>query len=84
MTSPFSPMVLGLGALLSSPALFAAFVDGTLPLETGVIRFGVAMLVCWIGLSMLDTLLQATSAPAAPQEQPPIEATQVLPPVDQH
>jgi hypothetical protein len=82
MTSPLSPTVIGLGALVSSPALFAAFVDGTLPLETGLIRFGVALLVCWIGLSMLDVLLSATSAPPA-SEQPALEATQVLPPVDQ-
>ncbi len=81
MTSPFSPTVIGLGALISSPALFAAFVDGTLPVQTGVIRFGVALLVCWIGLSLLDTLLHATSAPPTREEpRQPIEATSVLPP----
>lgn len=83
MTSPLSPTVIGLGALLSSPALFASFVDGTLPLETGLIRFGVAMLVSWIGLSMLDALLSATSAPPAGEPVPPLEATQVLPPFEQ-
>ena len=82
MTSPLSPSVIGLGALLSSPALFASFVDGTLPLETGLIRFGVAMLVCWVGLSLLDMLLNATSAPPARETSPPLEATQVLPPVE--
>ena len=81
MTSPLSPTVLGLGALLSSPALVASFYDGTLPIQTGLLRFGVAVLVCWVGLSLLDTLLHSTSAPRTPPE-PPLEATQVLPPVD--
>ena len=80
MTSPLSPTVLGLGALLSSPALFAAFVDGTLPVETAVIRFGVALLVCWVGLSLLDALLHSTSAPPTRDEPAALEATQVLPP----
>ena len=84
MTSPLSPTVLGLGALLSSPALLASFWDGTLPIETGLIRFGVAVLVCWVGLSLLDTLLHSTSAPPVPAEPAsPLEATQVLPPVEQ-
>ncbi len=83
MTSPFSPTVLGLGALLSSPALLASFVDGTLPVQTGLVRFGVAVLVCWVGLSLLDALLHGTSAQPVQDEPPPLEATQVLPPPDQ-
>ena len=82
MTSPLSPTVLGLGALLSSPALLASFWDGTLPVQTGLVRFGVAVLVCWVGLSLLDTLLHTTSAPPQAPE-PPLEATQVLPPLEQ-
>jgi hypothetical protein len=81
VTSPLSPTVLGLGALLSSPALLASLVDGTLPLETGLIRFGVACLVCWVGLVLLDTLLDSTSAAPVREEPNPLEATQVLPPV---
>ena len=80
MTSPLSPTVLGLGGLLASPALFAAFVDGTLPVETALVRFGVAALVCWVGLSLLDSLLQATSAPPSGEPPQALEATQVLPP----
>ena len=83
MTSPLSPTVLALGALLSSPALLASFVDGTLPLETGLIRFAVACAVAWIGLSLLDTLMHATSAPRPHEETTPLEATQVLPPAEQ-
>ena len=82
MTNLLSPTVLGLGALISSPALMGSFVDGTLPIETGVIRFVVAVVVAWLGLSLLDTLLSATSSPPAPEQQP-IEATQVLPPIEQ-
>jgi len=80
VTSPFSPTVLALGALVSSPALMASLVDGTLPLETGLIRFAIACAVAWVGLVLLDTLLHTTSAPAAAREEPnPLEATQVLP-----
>ena len=83
MTSPFSPTVLAIGALLSSPALVASFVEGTLPLQTGVVRLGVACLVAWVGLSLLEALLHSTSAQPVAEETPPIEATQVLPPPDQ-
>ena len=69
-----------LGSIQPQPIPHAP--DGTLPLETGLIRFGVAMLVCWVGLSLLDMLLNATSAPPARETSPPIEATQVLPPVE--
>ena len=78
MTSPLSPTVLALGALVSSPALMASLVDGTLPVETGLLRFAIACAVAWVGLVLLDTLLHSTSAPAA-KEPDPIEATQVQP-----
>jgi hypothetical protein len=60
MASPFSGLVLGSGALLASPALKDAFVDGTLPIETAVMRLFVAVLVSWIGFSLLGSLLEGT------------------------
>lgn len=59
--SPFSAPVLGLGALMASPALYASLVEGTMPLETAATRLLAAVLVTWLGLTLLTTLLQSTS-----------------------
>lgn len=71
MSSPFSAPVLGLGALVSSPALYSALVEATLPLETAMIRFGVAALVIWVGLSLLEALLESTAPKATTGETTP-------------
>lgn len=71
MSSPFSAPVLGLGALVSSPALYAALVEATLPLETAMIRFAVAAVVIWVGLSLLEALLESTAPKEAPGETAP-------------
>ncbi len=63
MSNPFSSVVLGLGALIASPALKACFLDDTLPLSAALTRLGVAILVAWIGTSLLEGLLIRTSAP---------------------
>jgi len=79
MTSPFSGPVLGSGALLASPALWAAFVDGTMATDTAIVRLVVAVLVSWVGLSLLTSLLDGTSGPASgeagdvPRELPGID-----------
>ena len=69
MVNPFSGWVLGGAALLSSPAWHAALVVGTLPLETAAVRFGIAYVVVWVGLSMLSSLVQGTS-PTPPDAVP--------------
>lgn len=71
MASPLSGRVLVSGALLASPAIWASFVEGTMPLETGLVRLGVAVLVCWLGFSMFDSLLSGTSAAADPTDEVP-------------
>ncbi len=63
MVSPFSGWVLAGAALVSSPAWHAALVTETLSLETAAMRFGIALVVVWVGLSMLGSLVQGTSAP---------------------
>lgn len=65
MASPFSGPVLGTGALLASPALYAALVEGTLPIDTAVVRLLVAIVVTWAGVSVLGSLLSGTSPQAA-------------------
>jgi hypothetical protein len=71
MTSPFSGLVLGSGALLASPALRAAFVDGTMSIDTAIVRLVVAVLVSWIGLSLLTSLLDGTAAPSTDVDETP-------------
>jgi len=70
MASPFSGLVLGSGTLLASPALKEAFVDGTLPIQTAVLRLVVAVAVAWIGFSLLGSLLSGTAESAAADEVP--------------
>ena len=71
MVSPFSGWVLGGAALFSSPAWHAALVTGTLPLETAAVRFGIALVVVWVGLSMLSSLVHGTSPAPTPAEPVP-------------
>jgi hypothetical protein len=71
MASPFSGGVLAAGALLSSPALYDAFVVGTMPISTALTRLFVAVVVCWLGLSMVEALVSATAGrPTLPEEAP--------------
>jgi hypothetical protein len=71
MASPLSGWVLGGGALLASPALRAALLDGTLPLSTAVLRLVIAVVVCWVGLSLLGALVSETSAVEPPEDETP-------------
>ena len=71
MASPFSGIVLGSGAVLASPALWAAFVEGTMSMETAVVRLFVAIVVSWIGFSLLGFLLTGTAAPTTDPDAVP-------------
>ena len=51
--SPLSPIVLGAGALVSSPAIWDAAVEQTLALDQALIRYLVAVAICWALLSLL-------------------------------
>jgi hypothetical protein len=73
MVSPFSGWVLAGAALFSSPAWHAALVTETLPLETAVARFGIALVVVWVGLSMLGSLVRSTSPAPVRDPSPPVE-----------
>ena len=55
--SPLSLPVLGGAALISSPALYGAFVDGTTTMQTALTRFLVCAVLCWVGFSALGTLI---------------------------
>jgi|tagenome__1003787_1003787.scaffolds.fasta_scaffold12651321_1 hypothetical protein len=55
--SPLSLPVLGAAAVMSSPALYGAFVDGTTTMETALTRFLVCAVLCWVGFSALASLI---------------------------
>lgn len=69
MVNPLSGWVLVGAALVSSPAWHAALVTGTLTLETAATRFGIALVVVWVGLSMVGSLVRGTSP--APERSDP-------------
>lgn len=69
MTAPYSPLVLGPAALLTAPALWATLVTGSMPFETGLTRFAVAVAVVWLGVSLLGTLLAPGAPPATRDAQ---------------
>ncbi|WP_426242385.1 hypothetical protein [Nocardioides sp. LHG3406-4] len=51
--SPLSPMVLGAAALVTSPAIYDTVVEQSLPLDQALIRYLVAVAICWALLSVL-------------------------------
>ena len=66
MSNPFSGLVLAGAALLSSPALHAAVVEGTMAYQTAGIRFAVAWAVVWVGFSILGSI-GSTPGPVPPE-----------------
>lgn len=54
--SPINGLVLGGAALVASPALYAGLVERSMPLETALTRYLVAVGVCWVLLSLLVDL----------------------------
>lgn len=67
--SPVSAPVLGSAAVVSSPALWAAFVEGTTPPSVALLRFLVSVLICWLALEVVGMLV----GPAPKPE--PVDAT---------
>jgi hypothetical protein len=56
VSNPLSGFVLLGAALVSSPALHAALVAGTMSYETALVRFAVAWVVVWVGVSLLGSI----------------------------
>lgn len=53
--SPVHGAVLGAAALVVSPAIWLALVAGTLPLQDALIRFLIAVPLCWVALNVVAT-----------------------------
>ena len=55
--SPASGIVLGVAAIVASPALWNSLVAGSMPLNVGLSRYLVVVGVCWVLLSLIGGLL---------------------------
>lgn len=63
---PISGGVLLVAALLTSPALWAGVVDGTMPIDVTLTRYLIACAVCWVVLSLVTDLIWPTAVDAGP------------------
>jgi hypothetical protein len=61
--SPLSAPVLLIAALVSGPALWGAFVDGSTSLQTALVRFLVCTVLGWVGLSIVSMLVGPVQRP---------------------
>jgi len=70
--SPLSWPVLAGGALIGSPALWAAYVTRTLSPDVAMMRLGLCVVVAWVALNVFAALTgdeSAESVPAPTQEK---------------
>lgn len=65
--SPFSGWVLGSATVVASPALWSAFVDGTMPLDVALTRYLISVAVSWLLISLVAEM--AFPNPAAVKDQ---------------
>lgn len=69
--SPFSGAVIGGAAVVSAPALWSSLVTQTMPLDEGLLRYVIAVAICWVGLSIVAALVgppppRTSAEPSAP------------------
>ena len=69
-----SAPVLGLAAVVSSPALYMGLVTGDLPIDVALTRYLVAVVVVWVGLSALAMLVGSPPRPEAIQAESDAES----------
>ncbi len=66
--SPVSLPVLGGAALISSPALWRALVEGTTSTQVALTRYLVSVLVCWAVLGLVAMLVGPAPRPESDDE----------------
>lgn len=54
---PLSGWVLGAAAVLTSPALYAALVTGTMPIDVALTRFLLTTAACWVAASVARAVI---------------------------
>lgn len=61
--SPFSLPVLGGAAVVSSPALWRALVEGTASTQVALTRYLVSVAICWAALALFALLVGPAPEP---------------------
>ena len=61
--------VLAIAALVSAPALWAALVSQTLPLDVALMRFLIAVPVCAVGYALLSALFSGYAQVPPPRRR---------------
>ena len=69
MASPFSGVVLAASAALTSPTLYAGFVEGTVPMEDALLRFVVTVAVTTVAVTLVQWLFLGTSPMTEAQQE---------------
>ena len=69
MASPFSGVVLGASAVLTSPTLHAAFVVGSVPIEDALLRFVIAIALTTVAITLVEWLFLGTSPMTDSQQE---------------
>lgn len=77
--SPLSPAVLVAAALVSSPALWNAVVEGTTRPSVALTRYLVSIVLCWAALGALAMLVGPPPKKEQEQEQDEPEAEEQEP-----
>lgn len=67
--SPVSAPVLGGAALVSSPALWRALVEGTASPQVAMTRYLVSVLICWAVLGFVAMLVGPAPRPETPGDE---------------
>ena len=60
-----SPTVMGAAGVCASPALYQALVTGGVPVEVAATRYLVALVVCWLAISIVAALVGEPPAPGS-------------------
>ena len=71
--SPLSWPVLVGAVLIGSPALWAAYVSGTLSPDVAALRLGLCVLLTWAALSIVASLSRVEAAGQLPEMQRPAD-----------
>ncbi|KQP63320.1 hypothetical protein [Nocardioides sp. Leaf285] len=68
--------VLGAAALVASPALYGGFVSGAVTVDVAVTRWLVAVVVCWVAISLVAMMVgepPAAQPAVVPADEAPTE-----------
>jgi ABC-type dipeptide/oligopeptide/nickel transport system permease component len=69
VASPLSGIVLGASAALTSPTLYDAFVEGSVPLPDALSRFVITIIVTTIAVTLVQWLFLGTSPMTEAQQE---------------